>query len=256
MTSNIVAFAWDCLFCLLPSMLLLLLFLASRWSTAQRWLRLGVKAAGWRLCVAICWILDLPLPRVKKTWTKGTIPLERGNVSGPDLTSERPSLTCKPTALAHYLLRHCVSLAQPRLASWPKGDPHIQTLSSLLWGHTGGGERRGDDVQFTRDHILLRDGGIVALDWAVETRGGGVEGRERRPYSGVRALGCYTATPPILLLIPHSWGGVTPHLKGLCRLALRQGFYAVVFNPRGTAGCPLTTPRLTEFGDPSDLVQV
>lgn len=34
-----------------------------------------------------------------------------------------------------------------------------------------------------------------------------------------------------------------------------QGFYVVVFHPRGTAGCPLTTARLTEFGDPADLEQ-
>ncbi|KAF7650081.1 hypothetical protein LDENG_00131790 [Lucifuga dentata] len=36
---------------------------------------------------------------------------------------------------------------------------------------------------------------------------------------------------------------------------MHQGFYVAVFHPRGTAGCPLTTARLTEFGDPADLEQ-
>ncbi|XP_071766498.2 protein ABHD15 [Centroberyx gerrardi] len=247
-------FIWDCLLCLLPLLLLLLLSLALRWPRLQCWLRLAVKAAAWRLWVTVCWVLELPLHRNDRTWTKQTGPPGTDNMSGPGQT-DRPSLACKPTALAHHLRRHCGSLASPRLAAWPRGDAHLQTLSGLLWGNQGGG-RWEDEVQFTRDHLSLRDGGIVALDWAVGTRlgGRGEEGR-REHQSGGKALGCHTSTPPVLLLIPQCWGGVTPHLKGLCRLALRQGFYAVVFHPRGTAGCPLTTPRLTEFGDPADLEQ-
>ncbi|KAM3869254.1 protein ABHD15 [Diretmus argenteus] len=246
---------WDCLFCLLPAVLLYLLSLALRWPGLQCWLRLAGRAAGWRLWVTICWVLELPLHRDERTRAKETGPPGTDNTSGPgQTTSGKPSPVCKSTALAHYLLQHCSSLATPRLADWPRGDPHLQTLSSLLWGHLGGG-RRGDEVQFTRDHLLMRDGGIVALDWAVGTTVCEVGGREGRKEPGGKALGCYTSTPPVLLLIPQSWGGVTPHLKELCHLALCQGFYVVVFHPRGTAGCVLTTPRLTEFGDPSDLVQ-
>ncbi|KAK2828250.1 hypothetical protein Q5P01_019284 [Channa striata] len=173
--------------------------------------------------------------------------------TGSDQTSVEPRLICKPTALAKYLLQQCSSLARPRLASWPRGDPHLQTLSSLLCGqlrHT---------LEFTRDHLLLRDGGIVALDWAVGTRQGGTskwkrwEGRKEQQSEG--KLGCFSSTPPILLLIPQSWGGTTPHLQMLCHQATRQGFYVVMFRPRGTAGCPLTKARLTEFGDPADLEQ-
>uniref|UniRef100_A0A3B4YAN3 Abhydrolase domain containing 15 n=1 Tax=Seriola lalandi dorsalis TaxID=1841481 RepID=A0A3B4YAN3_SERLL len=161
------------------------------------------------LCLALRW------PRAG-CWTRLTV------------RAAEPRFICKPTALAKYLLRHCGSLAKPRLAPWPRGDPHLQTLSSLLWG------QHGDTIQFSRDNLLLRDGGIVAVDWA---------------------LGYFTSTPPVLLLIPQSWGGMTPHLKALCHQAVRQGFYVVVFHPRGTAGCPLTTARLTEFGDPADLEQ-
>uniref|UniRef100_A0A3B4YEK6 Abhydrolase domain containing 15 n=1 Tax=Seriola lalandi dorsalis TaxID=1841481 RepID=A0A3B4YEK6_SERLL len=187
------------------------------------------------LCLALRW------PRAG-CWTRLTV------------RAAEPRFICKPTALAKYLLRHCGSLAKPRLAPWPRGDPHLQTLSSLLWG------QHGDTIQFSRDNLLLRDGGIVAVDWAVGTGVGEAVGRKRwegrkEYHSGGKALGYFTSTPPVLLLIPQSWGGMTPHLKALCHQAVRQGFYVVVFHPRGTAGCPLTTARLTEFGDPADLEQ-
>ncbi|XP_056140296.1 protein ABHD15 [Lampris incognitus] len=252
-------FTGEVLFCLLPTLVLVLLSAASHHPRAQRWLRLTWISAGWSLWVVACWILELPLcgderNRAGQTGAPGT-----GGVPRPLQASGRPALTCKPTALSHYLLRHCGSLAPPRLAAWPRGDPHLQTLSSLLWGAQGRG-RQGGGVRFARDHLLLRDGGVVALDWAAGVRGVNVlgrdsgEGRRERP-SGTKALGCHTSAPPILLLIPQAWGGTTPHLKGLCRVALRQGFYPVVFHPRGTAGCPLATPQMTEFGDPSDLAQ-
>ncbi|XP_070700391.1 protein ABHD15 [Pempheris klunzingeri] len=247
------SFVWDCLFCLLPCLLLLLLSLALRWPRVHSWMRLAVKAAGWRLWVIICLILELP-QKDTRAWTKEAGPPASDVLSGSGQTSDGPRLICKPTALAKYLLRHCRSLARQRLASWPSGDPHLQTLSSLLCG------QHGDTLQFTRDNLLLRDGGIVALDWAVGTRQGEAVGRKRwegrkEHQSGGKALGCFTATPPVLLLIPQSWGGMSPHLRVLCHQAVHQGFYVVVFHARGTAGCPLTTTRLTEFGDPADLEQ-
>lgn len=240
------SFAWNYLFCLLPSLLLLLSLRVPR---VRCWTRLVVRAAGWRLWVFICLILELPLDRDIRTWAKETQSPEIDILSGSGQTSDGPRLICKPTTLAKYLLRHCGSLARPRLASWPRGDPHLQTLSSLLCG------QHKDMLQFTRDNLLLRDGGILALDWAVGTRLGEVVGRKEH-QSGGKALGCFTTTPPVLLLIPESWGGMTPHLKVLCHQAVRQGFYVVVFHARGTAGCPLTTARLTEFGDQADLEQV
>lgn len=240
-------FVWDCLFCLFPSLLLLLLCLALRCPTLQSWTGSAVRAAAWRLWVILCVILDLPLDGNTTTVTT------KAGSPGTGQTSEEPRLICKTTALATYLLQHCGSLARPRWAVWPRGDPHLQTLSRLLCG------RVRDTLQFTRDHLLLRDGGIVALDWAVGTRQTEVvepKMCEGRNHQGGKALGCFTSTPPVLILLPQSWGGMTPHIKSLCHQATRQGFYVVVFHPRGTAGCPLTTAKLTEFGDPGDLEQV
>ncbi|KAM9846810.1 protein ABHD15 [Aulostomus maculatus] len=247
-------FVMDCLLCLFPPLLFLLLALALRWSTARAWMTAAAGAAGWSLWVIICLILELPLEKNAQTWSEKTGSSGTHMLSGSSQGSDGTRLICKPTALAKYLLQHCGSLAKPRLAMRPRGDPHLQTLSSMLFG------QNGDTLQWTRDHLLLRDGGVVALDWAVGTRLGEAivrkrwEGRREHPSRG-RTLGCFTSAPPVLLLIPQSWGGMTPHLKALCCLALHQGFDVVVFHPRGTAGSPMTTARLTEFGDPADLEQ-
>uniref|UniRef100_A0A3B5LUL6 Abhydrolase domain containing 15 n=1 Tax=Xiphophorus couchianus TaxID=32473 RepID=A0A3B5LUL6_9TELE len=186
-------------------------------------------AAGWKLWVTICLILELKPPET---------------LSGQ--TSFGPRLICKPSALARYLLQHCGSLTKAKLADWPWGDPHLQTVSSQMYGE------HADSIQFTREHLLLKDGGVVALDWVTAKRRWEVK---KEQQSGRKAIGCFTSTPPVLLLIPQSWGGTTPHLQRLCQQAARQGFSVVVFHHRGTARSPLTTARICEFGDPADLEQ-
>lgn len=59
--------------------------------------------------------------------------------------------------------------------------------------------------------------------------------------------------PPVLLVIPNAWGRLTRNVLGLCLLALERGYYPVIFHRRGHHGCPLVSPRLQPFGDPSDL---
>lgn len=249
------SFVGDYFLFLFPSVLLLLLSLTLRLPRVHCWTGLAVRALSWRLWVIICLILGLPLHKNTSARAEEVKSAGTNILSGSGQILDESRLICKPTALAKYLLRHCGSLAKPRLATWPRGDPHLQTLSSLLWG------QHGEALQFTRDNLLLKDGGIIAVDWAVGTKMGEAATRKKwdvrkEHQSGVRAPGCFTSAPPVLLLIPQYWGGMTPHLKMLCQQALCQGFYVVVFHPRGTEGCPLTTARVTEFGDPADLEQV
>ncbi|KAM4547584.1 protein ABHD15 [Fundulus diaphanus] len=246
------SYVWDCLFCLLPSFFVFLLRLGLRWPRLCCWAKLAVRAAGWRLWVIICLILELPLHSDEGTKAKEMQSTQPDMFLGQ--TSGGPRFICKPTALARYLLQHCESLTKAQLSDWPWGDPHLQTVSSQMCGE------HGESIQFTRDHLLLKDGGIVALDWAVGTRLSEATVKRRwevkkEHQSGRKALGCFTLTPPVLLLIPQFWGGMTPHLRLLCRQAVRQGFCVVVFHHRGTAGSPLTTTTLSEFGDPADLEQ-
>lgn len=244
---------WEGLFCLLPSLLVLLLSLALRWPGLHSRMRSAARAAGCRLWVVICLILELPPDKNTMIQTEEVRP--RDAVSGSGHVSRGPRLICKPTALAKYLLQSCSSLTQMRPAAGPRGDPHLQTLAGMLR------EGRGGGLSFSREHLLLKDGGVVALDWAVGTVSAGMFWRkgsqwrtEHQPEG--KAQGGFTATPPILLVIPQYRGGMTPHLKALCRQAMQRGYYVAVVHSRGTAGCLLTTARLTEFGDPADLEQV
>lgn len=251
LTSSTPITMWDLLFCLLPSLVLLLLAALLRWPPARSLLQRSSRLATWILWSGVCWVLELSPPRRDK-WTD----------SGSDAADPEPSLVCKSTALAQHLLLHCRTLLHPSLATGPQGDPHLQTLSSLLWPTEGpvcgGGSGK---VIFTREHLLLNDGGIVALDWAVGLRGEILLGAKCELHPGVcRGPGCRSGSssgggPPVLLLIPNCLGVVTPHLQRLCCLALRRGYRPVIFNRRGLGNCPLTTPRYQEFGDPRDLIQ-
>ncbi|KAJ8401649.1 hypothetical protein AAFF_G00376200 [Aldrovandia affinis] len=126
----------------------------------------------------------------------------------------------------------------------------------------GSGGQRAERGQRALSWGAVRQGppagagrGVVALDWAVGLEGEQQRGAKREQPAGGKVLGCHSSCPPVLILVPNSWGRVTPHLLRLCALALRQGYYPVVFHRRGQGGCPLVTPRFQEFGDPSDLVQ-
>ncbi|XP_007557904.1 protein ABHD15 [Poecilia formosa] len=230
------SYVLDCLLCLLPCSLFFLLCLGLRWPGFCSWVNVAAGAAGWKLWVTTCLILDLPL-------LHGDEELKPPETSSGQ-TSDGPRLICKPSALARYLLQHCGSLTKAKLADWPWGDPHLQTVSSQVCGE------HADSIQFTREHLLMKDGGVVALDWA--NRRWEVK---KEQQSGTKALGCFTSTPPVLLLVPQTWGGTTPHLQRLSQQAARQGFSVVVFHHRGTAGSPLTTARICEFGDSADLEQ-
>lgn len=144
-------------------------------------------------------------------------------------------LICKPSALAQCLLsalRRSAAL-EPRPRSWLCG-PHLQTLCHFVLPV-------GPGPELAREYLQLVDDGLVALDWVV-----GPCPRGRR----VTNAGGH---PAVLLVIPNAWGRLTRNVLGLCLLALERGYYPVIFHRRGHHGCPLVSPRLQPFGDPSDL---
>lgn len=145
------------------------------------------------------------------------------------------SLLCKPSALAQCLLRALRRSAalEPGPRSWLSG-PHLQTLLHFVLPV-------GPGPELAREYLQLADDGLVALDWVV-----GPCARGRR-VTGAGSL------PAVLLVIPSAWGRLTRNVLGLCLLALERGYYPVIFHRRGHHECPLVSPRLQAFGDPSDL---
>uniref|UniRef100_A0A8D2JN08 Protein ABHD15 n=1 Tax=Sciurus vulgaris TaxID=55149 RepID=A0A8D2JN08_SCIVU len=145
------------------------------------------------------------------------------------------SLICKPSALAKCLLRTLRRSAalEPGLRSWLSG-PHLQTLCHFVLPV-------GSGPELAREYLQLADDGLVALDWVVG------------PCSRGRRVTNAGSLPAVLLVIPNAWGRLTRNVLGLCLLALERGYYPVIFHRRGHHGCPLVSPRLQPFGDPSDL---
>lgn len=144
-------------------------------------------------------------------------------------------LICKPSALAQCLLRALRRSAalEPGPRSWLSG-PHLQTLCHFVLPV-------GPGPELAREYLQLADDGLVALDWVV---GPCARGRRVTNAGGL---------PAVLLVIPNAWGRLTRNVLGLCLLALERGYYPVIFHRRGHHGCPLVSPRLQPFGDPSDL---
>ncbi|KAG8450774.1 hypothetical protein GDO86_003151 [Hymenochirus boettgeri] len=148
-------------------------------------------------------------------------------------------LIYKPSALANYLVQQCGTLSGFGEARWVwRTFPHLQTLVGLL-----GPLDRG--VRFVREFLQMGDEGLVALDWAVRP---GQNQRRRRESS--------QSAVPVLLLIPNSFGKITRNTSKMCHLALTHGYQAVVFNRRCHNGCPLSTAKLQQYGDPNDLREV
>ncbi|XP_077064449.1 protein ABHD15 [Siphateles boraxobius] len=147
------------------------------------------------------------------------------------------ALICKPSALANYLLKHCMTFCKSlSIQKWNwRMSSSLQTVYGALWPFDC-------PVHFIRDHLQLSDDGLVALDWAVV---GAAHHKRRRTSSN--------STSPVLLIIPNSYGKITRNVLKLCEAALSHGYLPVIFNRRSQNGTPLCTIKLQQFGDPTDL---
>ncbi|XP_007894817.1 protein ABHD15 [Callorhinchus milii] len=147
---------------------------------------------------------------------------------------DSPRLVCKPSALAKYLLKTCRTFTSGCEPHWVwKKWSHLQTFRNGIWPS-------GISLEFLRDYLQLADEGLVALDWAV------ARNSTRRRVSS-------NSPAPIVLIIPNSFGKITRNVLKLCASALDCGHRPVIFNRRCQNGSLLTTLKLQQFGDPSDL---
>ncbi|KAA0702022.1 Protein ABHD15 [Triplophysa tibetana] len=182
--------------------------------------------------------LEIPRRESKRSTERCDSNCATGTQQNPGGRDESPTvaLICKPSALANYLLKHCMTFCkQLRIQkfNW-RVSSFLQTIFGALWPYDC-------PVHFIRDHLQLSDDGLVALDWAVV----GAHHKRRRTSSN--------STSPILLVIPNSIGKITRNVLKLCEAGLSHGYLPVVFNRRSQNGTPLSTVKLQQFGDPTDL---
>ncbi|XP_040279375.1 protein ABHD15 [Bufo bufo] len=153
-----------------------------------------------------------------------------------DSLPEGYQLICKPSALAHWLLKDIQRFILEPTRWWWVHWPNVQTLVQHILPPD-------NPLELARENLQLTDGGIIALDWVVGPR------QSPKPRSGTNVID----NPPLLLVIPNPFGKLTRNVQQLCLLALGKGYYPVIFNRRGQNDCPLTTLRLQDFGEPGDL---
>lgn len=138
--------------------------------------------------------LEIPRRESKRSTERCDSNCATGTQQKPGGRDEAPTvaLICKPSALANYLLKHCMTFCkQLRIQkfNW-RVSSSLQTIFGAVWPYDC-------PVHFIRDHLQLSDDGLVALDWAVV----GAHHKRRRTSSN--------STSPILLVIPNSIGKIT-----------------------------------------------
>ncbi|XP_078681729.1 protein ABHD15-like [Branchiostoma floridae x Branchiostoma belcheri] len=138
-----------------------------------------------------------------------------------------PRLVSKNSSLRPYFLRKCLGLRSPFVPTVWAFSPHVQTVLSAV-------VCPAKLPRFEREYLELKDGGVVALDWAT------FEEQTLKDHRAVVVVVCGLVTA----------GNAVARV---CHGAWRSGFRAVVFRPRGHGDVPLTTPRLQSFGDPTDF---
>eukprot|EP00798_Chlamydomonas_sp_ICE-L_P020084 gene20084-26801_t len=129
-----------------------------------------------------------------------------------------PRVLLTPTSFMQRVVSRCPVLFSPYRPLPFLTNRHVETLFATFF-------RSCPSILYNRECLLMRDGGSIALDW---------EGQCTLPRGA-----------PVLILLPGLSGGSNDSY--VCHgvdQARRQGIRAAVFNSRGTANSPVTTPQL------------
>lgn len=144
-------------------------------------------------------------------------------------TPSIPKLYFKESALASHLLKRCRLMNRKFDPPWWISNAHVQTVLPFLLPY--------EEIEYEREYLQMKDKGVIALDWVVN-----VSTHKRKRCT-------------VLLVLPGFTANALSVSK-LCSLAAHKGYRPVVFNPRGFGNSNLTTPRISSYGDPTDLRQV
>jgi len=118
------------------------------------------------------------------------------------------------------------------------GNRHVETIFASFF-------RSLPVIKFRRECLRMEDGGTVALDW---------------PFAGADAElwnGELPVNSPVLILLPGLTGGSDDsYVRHMLLRARKHGWHSVVFNSRGCADSPVTTPQFYSASFTKDLCQV
>lgn len=113
----------------------------------------------------------------------------------------------------------------------------IMTLLTLMFSELAA--LRRPRLHFLREFIVLKDGGLVSLDWARSQ----FSRSERFSYSG----GCCW----IVIIVPGRWiCDSKMSLISTCQALIDQEHHPLIWNQRGRSGTPLTASGLPVISIP------
>eukprot|EP00897_Mesotaenium_endlicherianum_P004421 jgi/Mesen1/4006/ME000211S03190 len=149
-----------------------------------------------------------------------------------------PEVTAGDSALTKQLLGQLPRLQEPYKAARGMGNRHLETIFAAFF-------RTRPNIRFRRECLRMPDGGTVALDWPV---GGDDVELWQRPVP---------QDAPFLILLPGLTGGSDDtYIRHMLLRARRAGWGVVVFNSRGCADSPVTSPQFYSASYTEDLRQV
>ncbi|MCO5568424.1 hypothetical protein L7F22_022123 [Adiantum nelumboides] len=148
-------------------------------------------------------------------------------------------IVANPAGISKVLLDGLPMLKQPYKPYPFIRNRHQETIFASFF-------RSLPDVIFRRECLRMQDNGTVALDWPV--RGADCEvGPDHFTRDGC----------PVLILLPGLTGGSgDSYVRHLLVRARRRGWIVVVFNSRGCANSPVTSPQFYSASFTEDLRQV
>eukprot|EP00798_Chlamydomonas_sp_ICE-L_P012777 gene12777-16034_t len=132
--------------------------------------------------------------------------------------TERPKVYASATGFNTWVLDRC-----PILKELYKPTPFLSEghCESIFANRYMGAPK----LSYSREFLHMADGGIVTLDWELDDS--------------------LPPTAPLLLMLPGlTQGSESSYICWAVESARRSGIRAVVFNSRGTADSPVTTPQL------------
>eukprot|EP00884_Botryococcus_braunii_P019369 jgi/Botrbrau1/6115/Bobra.331_2s0010.1 len=136
-------------------------------------------------------------------------------------TVKRPDLYYQAGKFSDFVLERCPSLLQPYRPTYWATNGHVQSA-------LGVGRHFYNFPNYHRQLLVASDGGTVAIDW-------------------FRQCDLNQALPPDtpVLVVFHglTGGSHEGYCKGMCSAAYARGWRSAVFNYRGCAGLPLTSPK-------------
>lgn len=154
--------------------------------------------------------------------------------------SSRPlEIVANPSGVSKVLLDGLPILKQLYKPYPLLRNRHQETIFAALF-------RSLPQVTFKRECLRMQDNGSVALDWPV----GGADCEMGPDY-------CTQEGSPVLILLPGLTGGSgDTYVRHLLVRARKCGWNVVVFNSRGCADSPVTSPQFYSASFTEDLRQV